>query len=59
MMHTHLFVYEFKNSRLAHSRTIQIIEIKLNMQKTYDGIIAKIAKMTKHEKIELQRKLSK
>ena len=42
MMHTDLFVYDWQNSRQAHTRIIQIVEVKHNMQKTYDEILQKI-----------------
>ncbi len=42
MMHTNLFVYKWRNSRQAHTRIIQIVEVKHNMQKVYDGILQKI-----------------
>jgi len=42
MMHRILFVYDWQNSRQAHTRIIQIVEVNGNMQKVYDEIKEKI-----------------
>lgn len=40
--HRDLFLYQWRNSRRAHSRTIQIIEIQCNMQKTFENLQAQL-----------------
>lgn len=49
MIHTSLFVYQWRNSRQAHSRIIQIVDVKHNMQKIIDDMKKKIKNMSEFE----------
>lgn len=52
------WLHEWRLNRFAHSRIIQIVDIKYNMGKTFDKIQKQINNMSKTEKMKLQMRLN-